>query len=370
MIGCCRRSGSEGLVSKTQTRIALVVASGIALAVPPLVLRAEPEGFDEVRHRMATMTQTERDRFERNSRDYLNLSEEERSRFRAMHAELERDREENQGRLSGALSDYYAWLSTLENFSRQELRTATDPQERIKTIEAALEEQSQQQLRELPWTRPFLGRFPVLTSEQLAALVEALKRNVSLNQEQARQLNSLRGIEHHLAFFQILRERDQRLEQLLDRAGAERLLEILPQENMPNWTGEEDIAQRRRSFLSQLLFWNMFKEYQLEIRRRRPSAEDLQRFVANWPADRRAELDQLLELEPDEFRERLEREYAAQHLDLDWEVVPQVILGPDYREHWGRGPRRSGSRSQFDGGERRPEGRRGENDPDRRPPPN
>jgi hypothetical protein len=359
---------SGGPVNKTtRNRIGFVVASAVALALPPLLLPAEPDGLEAARKQVAAMTQTERDRFERNSREYLNLSEQERAQYRSMHAELRRDREENQGRLEQALTDYYAWLSTLQSFPRQELRATTDPQQRVEKVAAALEDQSQRQLRELPWTRPLFGRYPPLSPDQLSEMMAVLERGVTLNQEQSSRLQSRSGVERHLEFFRILRERDLRLEQLLERTDEAKLLAVLPEDDLPDWSGEENIPQRRRSFISQLLFWNLSREYQLEIQRRRPGEADLRAFVQNWPADQQAEFDQLLEQEPDEFRQRLERAYAARHLDLDWEVVPQVVFGRDFLDAWRRGPRGPGSRPQFDG-DRRPEGRGRPNDPDRRPP--
>lgn len=352
------------------TRVWFVAASAIALAIPPLVLRAGPEGYDAVRTRVATMTQTERNRFERNSQEYLKLSEEQRAHYRAMHAELERDRAENNGRLTQALDDYYAWLATLQTFPREELRTTTDPAQRITRIGTVLEEQSQEQLRDLPFLRRMLERIPSLSSDQLRRAMLALERAVTLNQEQAERLNSRDGIERHLEFFQILRERDLKFDQVLDRADNAALAAALPGGKLPDWSGAADPAQERRGFLSFVLYWNLMKEHQLEIRDRRPDDSDIEAFVKSWPEDRQAELDRLLELEPDQFRQSVERFYAAENFQLDFNVVAQVMFGRDWPP---RGPRDGRDRNRDDERERGrgPNEGRGRDDDgrDRRPPP-
>jgi hypothetical protein len=331
------------------TRVWFVIASVIALAIPPLVLSAGPEGYDAVRTRVATMTQTERNRFERNSQEYLKLTEEQRAHYRAMHAELEQDRQENHGRLTQALDDYYAWLATLQTFPREELRMTTDPQQRITRISNVLEEQSQEQLRDLGYLRRMFERIPSLSSDQLRRAMAALERAVTLNQEQADRLNSRDGIERYLEFFKILRERELRFDQVLDRADNAALAAALPSGQLPDWSSAEDPAQQRRGFLSIVLFWNLMKEHQLEIRDRRPGDSDLEAFVKSWPEDRQAELDRLLELEPDQFRQSLERFYAAEHMQLDIDVVGQVMFGRDWPP---RGPRDGRDRNREDERER------------------
>lgn len=318
------------------TRIWFIVASAIALAIPPLVLRAGPDGYDQVRTKVATMTQTERNRFERNSQEYLKLTPEQRDHYRAIHAALEQDREQNHGRLTQAMEDYYAWLGTLQTFPREELRTTTDPEQRIAKINTVLEEQSQEQLRDLPHLRRMFERLPSLSPDQLRRAMETLERAVTLNQEQAERLRSRSGIERYLEFFQILRERDLRFDQVLDRADNTALAAALPSGKLPDWSNEDDPAQQRRGFLSIVLFWNLMREHQLEIRQRRPGQSDLEAFVRDWPEDRQADLDRLFELEPDQFRQSLERAYAAENLQLDFEVVGEVMFGRDWRP---RGPR-------------------------------
>ena len=317
------------------TRVWFIVASVIALAIPPLVLRAGPDGYDAVRTRVATMTQTERNRFERNSQEYLKLSEEQRAHYRDMHAELRQDREQNHGRLTQALEDYYAWLATLQTFPREELRMTTNPQQRIARISTVLETQSQEQVRDLPYLRRMFERIPSLSSDQLRRTMEALERTVTLNQEQAERLAARSGIERYLEFFKILRERDMRFDQVLDRADNAALAAAFPGGTLPDWSSAADPAQERRGYLSIVLYWNLMKEHQLEIRQRRPGNSDLDALVRNWPEDRQAELDLLLELEPDQFRQNVERLYAAENFQLDFNVVGQVMF-PDWRP---RGPR-------------------------------
>jgi hypothetical protein len=327
------------------TRIWFIVATVIALAVPPLMLRAEPEGIDQIRTRVATMTQTERERFDRNSGEYLNLTDEQRAQYRAMHAELELDKEQNQGRLGQALDDYYAWLLTLQSFPRQELRTTSDPQERITKISTVLEDQSEEQLRDVPWLRRQFERTPSLSSEQLHEMMTALEKSVSYTQDESDRLQPLSGIERYLEFFRILRDRKLGIDQIMDRGETtDRLVAALPGGKLPDWIQGENAADQRKMFLGMVLFTNLRKEHGLEIRRRNPSDEDLESFVRDWPPDKEEDLDRLLEMEPDRFLQSVQWAYVAHNNSkLDFNVVPQVLWGTDW---WQRG---NGSRPQFDG---------------------
>lgn len=350
------------------TRLWFLAATVIALALPPLVLRAQPDGMAEVRRRVTDMTATEREQFERNSSDYLKLTEEQRAQYRAIHAALEQDREQGQGRLAQALDDYYAWLLTLDVFPRQDLRTTSDPQQRIAKIETVLEDQAQEQLREYQFPRRQFDRVPTLTSDQLQAMMSALERSVSLTQEEYGRLEALSGIERYSEFFRILKNRNVRIDQILDREDTvERLVAALPGQKLPDWAQGEDDTEQRKLHLASVLFWNLFREHQIEIRRVKPSDEELEEFVRNWPPDKGEDLDRLLELEPDRFLQAVQWAYVAHNSKLDFNVVREVISF----ENWYR--RGNGTRPQFNAD--RPRGPESDdrsrgfdiNRPDRRP---
>jgi hypothetical protein len=73
--------------------------------------------------------------------------------------------------------------------------------------------------------------------------------------------------------------------------------------------------------------------------------------VKHWPEDQSAELDELMDLSPDDFVQRVREKYAAKNLELDWEHVRRT-----FPPEWGPGPRgRSGP-----GGGSRPPGETGD----------
>jgi hypothetical protein len=195
-------------------------------------------------------------------------------------------------------------------------------------------------------------------------MMAVLERSVSYTQDESARLQPLAGIERYLELFRILRDRKLRIDQMLERGDtADKLVAALPGGKLPDWAQGENAAEQRKLYLATVLFWNLNKEHGLEIRRRKPSDEDLQEFVRNWPADKEEELDKLLELEPDRFLQVVQWAYVAQDSDskLDFNVVRQVVFGDDW---WRRG---NGSRPQFDGDRQRgPDGdRRGSDDDDR-----
>jgi hypothetical protein len=58
--------------------------------------------------------------------------------------------------------------------------------------------------------------------------------------------------------------------------------------------------------------------------------------VKQWPEDQSAELDDLMDLSPDEFIQRVREKYAAQKLALDFEHIRRT-----FPPEWAS-PRRSG----------------------------
>jgi len=332
------------------TRIWFALSLVAALAVPPLVLPAT-SGFDENSKRVDRMTQIERNRLRKNYTDYLSLGEAERAKYAALHDSLAQDAADN-GRLARAMEDYMVWKQTLPLYQREELRTTTDAAARIALIEQFIEEQNERRIREFsrggfPWRR-FSGL--IIPPAEFAAIMEELQRTVTLGRSERERIASKpEGVERYLEFFQVLGERNVKLVVggnsvggAIDAAEAGRILQLFPEE-IRNSRQDEDL-NRRAGFIGFVIVANIQHQIRMEMRARRPDEAKLKALIAEWPEDRKAELDRLLELPPDEFLKVLNDRYAAQKMALNAEPARTAFsLPPPF------GGMRSGSGFPSDG---------------------
>lgn len=321
------------------------VSIAAALAAPPLLLRAEPQGFDIKRGRVSAMPQTERDRLARNFEDYQKLNEEQRVHFRRLHDGLQQDREENAGRCSAAMDAYFAWVSSLPAYQQQKLLSTTDPAERITLVAKYVEEQ---ELRQLEEEQRKLGprggnyfRLPRLSSSELAVVMAELEQGVALSPGQRQRLDEKPdGIERYLEFFKIVGvDRKLKITDIINDARAEQILEKLPQRARDRLV--RPTRPERTFALIWMITWNLRMEIETQTRARQPDADKLLDFVKQWPEDQSAELDELMDLSPDEFVQRVREKYAAKNLELDFEHIRRT-----YPAEWSpsRGGQGQGSR--------------------------
>ncbi|REJ90752.1 MAG: hypothetical protein DWQ34_16760 [Planctomycetota bacterium] len=338
----------------------------VALAVPPLLLRAQPEGFDEHLRDVNLMTQAERNGLERRYRDFLALPESEREKYRAMHARLTADAAEGRGRLSRALEDYYAWLATLPQNQREELRQTTDPEQRAALAEQFLEQQrdrdSEAEMQAIMRDENFRRFFPssrfgqfYLKSEELALVMQEVEASVTMTQAQKARLDPaegepLSGIERYLELFEIVKEQgDQAIVRVIDAADVERIIEAVPHERIRNWLNTPSQSSQKLRMLLFYLVANLRMELERERRERRPTDIELEQFVDELKGNDPTQFDELMQLEPEDFRRRVERLYAASQQALDFRVIMEA-LPPDM---WPPPPRRGSRRDgQFRNGDR------------------
>jgi hypothetical protein len=310
-----------------------------ALAAPPLLLRAQPPGFDVKRGRISAMPQTERDRLTRNFEEYLKLTLDEREHYRRLHESLQQDQEHNGGRCTRAKDDYFAWVSGLPAYQQQRLLDTTAPSERIELVEKYAEEQ---ELRQLEEEQRKLGpRFfgfrntPRLSSAELAAVMAELEAGITLSEDQRRRLaEKPEGIDRYLEFFKVVGERKMKITDLINDSKADQLIERLPQRARDRLTQRP--RHERTGVLIFTITWNLRAEIESQTRARQPDEDKLQEFVKQWPQDKLAELEDLMDLPPDDFVRRVREEYAAQNLELDFEHIRRT-----YPPEW-PGARRPG----------------------------
>jgi hypothetical protein len=347
-------------------------AGALALAVPPLLLRAEPanwNGATGVRTTVEKLSPADRDRLDRNTQEYLDLTEAERQNYRDLHAFLQADAQDGNGRLSQTMQDYYAWLASNQSYDRQMLRTTTDPVLRVAEMQRIVDKRNEDFNRSRRRFSQFLlGKdAPDLSADELQALMAEVEGRVALTDEEQQRLlkdgQEKAGVERYFALFSILRSRNEHLVQLLDRLDPDDLLAAVPELEMPPSFAEAPVEAQRLIFL-RMIIGNVMQEFELAVKTRPPTSGDLQKIVENWPADERQELDRLLELEPAEFRSELAERYAKETIALDigdlWAMTPREAFGGRRFEGRNRGGPGDGGRGR---GGFFPNGPRGEGPP-------
>lgn len=364
----------------TKTWLWIVGSISAAIAVPPLLLRAQPAGFHDSLREINMMTQVERNGLDRRYRDFLDLSEGERQKYRDMHQQLLDDQADGRGSLSLALDDYYAWVQTLPQNQREELRNTTDPAERAALAHQFLEQQRARDadaetraiMSDPDFRRRFRGSPPPLRTAQLARVMQEVEASVTMTQTQRERLDPpdgepLAGMERYLELFRIVGERgDRTFSRVLDAADTQRIIDAIPDERIRNWINSSQQQSQKLRFLLLYLAANLRAELDRERLRNRPDAVDLEEFVNRLEVENPAQFDQLMQLEPNDFRKEAERLYAASQQSLDFQVIFKA-LPPEIRQWLSRqGPGGRPPRGEDRPGRPRDRDRR-RPDPDRPP---
>ncbi|MFO1096615.1 MAG: hypothetical protein U0992_25395, partial [Planctomycetaceae bacterium] len=360
-------------------RALYIVVGALALAAPPLLLRAAPDNWNDVQQAVAAMPQPERDRLNRNIQEYETLSDGQREQYRRLHAALQDDAANNSGKLNATMEGYYAWLGSNPAYDRQTLRNAADPNARLLEVQRIVDERNEQASRfRSRWWRGFLQDAPELTPVQLEVLMGKIEGRIpTLNADDVKKLQTEDGVEktgiaRYFALFSIMRHHKLKLDQLVDQMDLDAAIAEVPDLTMPAWFENADPNDRRFLFV-RMIIGNVLREYGNEVQRTPPTTEDLEKLVAQWPGDR-DELERILEEEPADFRAELEREYFARQPNA---LDPRDLWGvlPDWRGGFRGGPRfpgGEGGRNGFFRGGRPGEGRFGRGDrfgPPEGPPP-
>ena len=348
-----------------------VLSVVLALAIPPLFIRAAPDGFEAYSRRVESMQQPERDRIERNFNEFLGMDEAQRNHYRDMHRRLEADVSEAQGVYAGQFDNYIVWLQTIPPHRQEELRRATDSRTRLALMHRILEEESDRETREAMETMfrdmpgPMRGwlrsrRHLLLETGRYRSLIEDVELKVDLSPSEREQLRSLTGVDRTFRFFELLQDESSdiplsraldaaEVRQVIDRAELDDLIDTLPDEARQR-------TQDRNLVLMMVLMTNVQREYQIEVHEHRePGEADLLSHLEELSAE---DQDHLLQLPPDEFHRQLTERYAADIENLDINVVYRGMFGRDRRPGGGppRGPaggRPGGPRSE--GTQGRPE---------------
>lgn len=339
-------------------RIWLWGSLALALAVPPLLLRAsstEQQRLNEGRTSIKNLTKSGQERLKREFADYVKMDEAERDRYRRLHAALQNDRDRDQGKYQQALDDYYAWLKTIPVQQQEDLKKATDPAERIKVMERVVEEQKERKSDEAAGVdtgarRSFWGpQTPVLTSDELAAVMLVVEQQARLTPSQASEVEPLTGFRKYAKLLSFL-ARGQGRSRLTD-ADEERILAAIPTRNVPEWSlpperggpqqGPRNEAELRRNKLFYVLRSALFAECRRESNRHDPTEDNLRAFFQELPPEEQVDL---LELTPVDFDQALRQKNLAATHQLDFRVVLEMFPPPPgvmrgFGRSGGEGPR-------------------------------
>lgn len=202
----------------------LCVSVLLALGTAPLLSIGDQAAREqEAQHREAIrqMSQSERERLNRNFQAYQRLSEAQIRAYQEFHDKLEQDRTQHDGELAEALQHYHEWLSTIEPYQRDQLRRTSDPQERIQLVKQILKDQGKRDATRFLADRfsnegneeareymRFLRYTPVLNEEDLTELMKGIRQieagKLSLTGREAIEQRS--GLERYVLLLKTIRE--------------------------------------------------------------------------------------------------------------------------------------------------------------------
>lgn len=366
-------------MSRNNARIWIVCSILLSVLVAPFLVRGDQQTesqLEENRAQIGRMTQSERDRLERNFQAYRAMDSQQRQSISDFHEKLNQDQSHSAGELNAALIQYREWLNTIEPFQRDQLRTTSNPQQRLKLMEEIVKDQRMRDavrvLRE--WLkndsellkRSPLAKVPILDSEDLSRLMSGIEGIEwrRLSQEQQSELNRHDGIKRFVVLLEILK-RNQSFRPADRTRGprwgvrelfatfektAERFDEFVEDERARQFVhGDDDEESKLRTTLrvQSLLLMSMMMQVMGEKNDSSiPTQQQLEQIFSSLPQE---EQDRLLQLEAiDFYKELVSRMEPANESEdrLSLRDVGRAFLPP-----W------------EDGGRRPPPGGRGPGNP-------
>lgn len=181
----------------------LAGATVLAIAVAPLLASrgVDSSVLAQSERRIASMTQPQRDRLERNFSEYRELTPQQREHYRQLHRALEADRTDNHGRIVRVMEDYYVWIKTLPAYQREQLRKTTDPDARLALVQKYLDQQQEREAEEeygngdMPL---WLEGVPAMSDEDLELVFATILQRMPRTNDENAELDALSGIERQL----------------------------------------------------------------------------------------------------------------------------------------------------------------------------
>lgn len=301
-----------------RTILGLLGAALLGVAAVPFLLRADDPELAVRRRRIEGMPQAERERIQRNFKQFQTMSEADRRHLRAFDAALEADRINNRGGLSETLRTYADWLKTVTPHQRDALQQESDPAKRIKLIREVVESQRDERIETRMGGRieQFLGPIPNLSRQDLSAMLAIIDRKKALLVPSASSLQDLdnyEGISRSLKLIELMARSNRSLGDLLNETNSRQLLDAVTDketrrelETIPDSERRMLTAVARRVKLGLTIQKAIFAELDRERRQRAFTPENLEKFFEKLPLEQQ---DELLELSPEQFRQELRDRY-------------------------------------------------------------
>ncbi|MGE0375048.1 MAG: hypothetical protein AB7I48_26310 [Planctomycetaceae bacterium] len=326
---------------------ALVFVAVASLAALDFLSKAEPPERTLQRRRIESMTQAERERLHRNFEQFRSLSEADREKYRAVHADLEADRRDRHGRAAAALDTYTHWLQTIPVYERDALRNEQDAAAKIRLVREVLDRQRSDRM-ELRMGSPLENRFgpiPTLSPQDLANVLAVFHESAesALPPAAARELENYQGLGRTLKLIELLVRQDRRLFSLLTDARWEQLVNAIADDQARKMLEPDTNAQTSRPALQKfkpavMLWKNLELAMEREARQRAVTDQKLEAVLTSLPA---AEQEELFDLSPLlfrlELRTRVPEANAARPIDR--RLVPRFFRqGFEERGLRGNGP--------------------------------
>lgn len=323
----------------------LAGATVLAIAVAPLLASrgVDSSVLAQSERRIASMTQPQRDRLERNFSEYRELTPQQREHYRQLHQALEADRADNHGRIVRVMEDYYVWIKTLPAYQREQLRKTTDPDARLALVQKYLDQQQEREAEEeygngdMPL---WLEGVPAMSDEDLELVFATILQRMPRTNDENAELDALSGIERQLRILRMLIDRGRLVQQIVGLPEMQqRLVGQLTDDELKQAIDDASDNRQRTRILMGSLVKGLLDEYRDEVQRRSPTDEKLREFFDNELTEE--EQDVLVQLEPEDFRTALVREYLGQYSRLDVGIIHRAIRAPADR---GNDPQRRPAR--------------------------
>jgi len=321
----------------------LLVGLLAAIGLSPLIMRgnsAENSRIEQNQQRILALSPAERDRIERNYEIYKNLSEGDRLRWREFHALLKRDAEQDKGRLTKTMNDYYGWLQTVTGARRDDLQRAKTLPEKVELVSTIVDERlaesAAQGVNDDP--RRFPERLMLLGPNELNTVMDivAARGRIYESDLQDDDGEPLVGLARNLRILQVYgannlqtNSSQRRLFELFrPTATFNELLEKLPESARDAFPDEERVGMRTFRLVSSIRL-SLRYENDRELAAASTSPVELQKALESMPSDRR---DNLWDFSADEIKSELRRELVSQKMQelngIDPAVITSVFAMP------------------------------------------
>ncbi len=330
-------------MSKTIIRLWIIGSALLALMIAPFLASGDAATKKIQKNNLAeiaAMSQSNRDRLNRNVETFKMMAPAEQQQILAFHNKLGSQTEQKQ-----ALETYIAWLGTLEPYQRDRLNQVETSKDRIELMKKIVEEQKDRSVqRAMPFKGPF--NWPTFSTEELAKVMNEMERlSTTLSLQQKAELKPLTGVNRYYTLLKFLASdplsEGNEVRPLIDKAPpvfsalVNKFDQLVEDSQLRKFVNQADPSDSVKNF-TRLLGFSITQE--LFNSKDNVSDSDLRQFFETLSD---AEQDRLLNLGAADFQSDLKHAYT-QEGRIDLRDLHQLFMSEDQRrELWdrrGKGP--------------------------------